>query len=251
MDNDLKDRNTFYTEVGLQIRDGDQLSLGPPQIVSPCTFLRATSRAGSRTSPMGVPDPQLHRWTFVHKLLHFVQIVRSQTHFYSAFRYGDQQGSVQCGDALYRGARDSVWRCSSTFPTILLLPLCSPVSWCPQILPPPSLSCVPSIFSTTPIGSGRVPPVFSSLRLLAPWFYASRTIERPTQRGANPDSGRVTPGPMTIQTMKAWNSFPCWVKPVLTPPPQGGAFIHPLSLKSLRVSIFQKIPLSENLCKCG
>ena len=33
---------------------------------------------------------------------------------------------------------------------------------------PPSLSCVPSIFSTTPIGSGRVPPVFSSLRLLAP-----------------------------------------------------------------------------------
>ena len=74
---------------------------------------------------------------------------------------------------------------------------------------PPSLSCVPSIFSTTPIGSGRVPPVFSSLRLLAPWFYASRTIERPTQRGANPDSGRVTPGPMTIQTMKAWNSFPC------------------------------------------
>ena len=168
MDNDLKDRNTFYTEVGLQIRDGDQLSLGPPQIVSPCTFLRATSHGGgSRTSPMGVPDPKLHRLTFVNKLVHFVQIVRSQTHFYSAFRYGDQQGSVQCGDALYRGARDSVWRSSFTFPTILLLPLCSPVSWCPQILPP-SLSCVPSIFSTTPIGSGRVPPVFSSLRLLAP-----------------------------------------------------------------------------------
>ena len=62
MDNDLKDRNTFYTEVGLQIRDGDQLSLGPPQIVSPCTFLRATSHGGGpRTSPMGVPDPQLHR----------------------------------------------------------------------------------------------------------------------------------------------------------------------------------------------
>ena len=109
MDNDLKDQNTFYTEVGLQIRDGDQLSLGPPQIVSPCTFLRATSHGGgSRTSPMGVPDPKLHRLTFVHKLVHFVQIVRSQTHFYSAFRYGDQQGSVQCGDALYRGARDSV-----------------------------------------------------------------------------------------------------------------------------------------------
>ena len=28
----------------------------------------------------------------MHKLVHFVQIVRSQTHFYSAFRYGDQQG---------------------------------------------------------------------------------------------------------------------------------------------------------------
>ena len=62
MDDDLKDQNTFYTEVGLQIRDGDQLSLGPPQIVSPCTFLRATSHgSGSRTSPMGGADPQLLR----------------------------------------------------------------------------------------------------------------------------------------------------------------------------------------------
>ena len=62
MDDDLNDQNTFYTEVGLQIRDGDQLSLGPPQIVSPCTFLRATSHGGgSRTLPMGVPHPQLLR----------------------------------------------------------------------------------------------------------------------------------------------------------------------------------------------
>ena len=54
------DRNTFCTDVGLQIRDGDQLSLGHQQIGGPCTFLRATSHGGGpRTSPMGVPDPQL------------------------------------------------------------------------------------------------------------------------------------------------------------------------------------------------
>ena len=170
MDDDLNDQNAFYTEVGLQIRDGDQLSLGPPPIVSPCTFLRATSHGGgSRTSPMGVPDPQLHRWTFVHKLVHFVQIVRSQTHFYSAFRYGDQQGVSPM-------LRCVVSRCSRQCLTILVhIPnhfiaptVFSSLLMSSNSLHPPPLSCVPSIFSTTPIGSGRVPPVFSSLRLLAP-----------------------------------------------------------------------------------
>ena len=150
MDEDLKDRNTFCTDVGLQICDGDQLSLGPPQIVSPCTFLRATSHGGgSRTSPMGVPHPQLHRWTIVHKLVHFVQIVRSQTHFYSAFRYGDQQGVSPM-------LRCVVSRCSRQCLTILVhIPnhFIAPTVFSSLLMSsnsPPPLSCVPSIFSTTP-----------------------------------------------------------------------------------------------------
>ena len=44
---------------------------------------------------------------------------------------------------------------------------------------PLSLLCALNFLHHPPIGSGRVPPVFSSLRLLATPFYASRTIEPP------------------------------------------------------------------------
>ena len=147
----------------------------------------------------------------VHKLVQIVQILRSQTHFYSAFRYGDQQGVSPMW-------RCVVSRCSRHCLTILVhipnhfiaptvfssLLMSSnsppPLSLvCPQFSPPPRLAPDESLLCS---------PVFAYLPPL-PLFYASRTIERPTQRGANPVSGRVTPGPMTIQTMKAWNSFPC------------------------------------------
>ena len=146
----------------------------------------------------------------MHKLVQIVQILRSQTHFYSAFRYGDQQGV------------SPMWRC--------VVSQCS--RQCLTILVHiPNHFIAPTVFSSLLMSSNSLPPSLlcalnflhhpdwlrtspscvlqSSLTCPSPQFYASTTIERPTQRVANPDSGRVTPGPMTIQTMKAWNSFPC------------------------------------------
>ena len=73
---------------------------------------------------------------------------------------------------------------------------------------PPSLLCALN-FLHHPDWLRTSPSCVLQSSLTCPSFYASRTIKHHTQRGANPDSGRVTPGPMTIQTMKAWNSFPC------------------------------------------
>ena len=114
----------------------------------------------------------------MHKLVQIVQIVRSQTHFYSAFRYGDQQG---VGPML----RCVVSRCSRQCLTILVhIPnhFIAPTVFSSLLMSsnsPPPLSCVPSIFSTTPIGSGRVPPVFSSLRLLAPLVLCKQNNRTP------------------------------------------------------------------------
>ena len=131
----------------------------------------------------------------MHKLVHkLVQIVRSQTHFYSAFRYGDQQ---EVSPML----RCVVSRCSRQCLTILVhIPnhFIAPTVFSSLLMssnsPPPPLSCVPSIFSTTPNWLRTSPSCVLQSSLTCPPFYASRTIEHPTQRVANPDSWPSYPG---------------------------------------------------------
>ena len=94
-----------------------------------------------------------------------------------------------------------VCRCSSTFPTILLPPVCLPVGAVPKFSLPP----VCPQFSPPPLDPPE-PPLCSPLL----------TQETPfSEQQRTPHSVSQTPildlivGPMTIQTMKAWNSFSC------------------------------------------
>lgn len=124
-----------------------------------------------------------------------VRIVRAQTHFYYAFRYGDQDGSVHCGDPWHCGARSSLPMLIH-IPDHFIAPSVSPVSWCPQHSPRPL--CVLS----DPVGHARTSPLFSPLLTQkTPFYVQRRTPHRVAQT--------LIVGPMTIQTMKGWNSFPC------------------------------------------
>ena len=83
-----------------------------------------------------------------------VRIVRAQTHFYYAFRYGDQDGSVHCGDPWHCGARSSLPMLIH-IPDHFIAPSVSPVSWCPQH------SLRPLCVLSDPVGHARTSPLFS------------------------------------------------------------------------------------------
>ena len=154
-------------------------------------------------TPVGALHPQLlpnicgSRAQFA-QFGQFAQV--AQTHFYCAFRYGDQDGTVHCGDLWHRGAHASLPMLIH-IPNHFIAPSVSSSRCCPQILSAP---CVSSIFSA-PIGSTRASPLFSAPHAGDPFSEQQRT----------PHSVAQTPildlivGPMTIQTMKAWNSFSC------------------------------------------
>ena len=129
----------------------------------------------------------------------FVQIVRAQTHFYCAFRYGDQDGC----SPLWRSV---ALRCSGQSADAHPH---SPPFYCPQCVTSLLVSsnslcplCVLSVPPLSPIGPA---PLFST-----PHADPVLSTANPTQRVANPNSGpTLYQGPMTIQTMKGWNSFSC------------------------------------------
>ena len=155
---------------------------------------RASRDSHGSSSPATAPNICGSHVQFAH----FAQV--AQTHFYCAFRYGDQDGTVHCGDPWHRGAHPSLPMLIH-IPNHFIAPSVSSSRCCPQILSAP---CVSSIFSA-PIGSTRASPLFPAPHAGDPFSEQQRT----------PHSVSQTPildlivGPMTIQTMKAWNSFSC------------------------------------------